>query len=220
MAQVSLLFQRTNVVIDTITLDVSLSEQHASEVEITDHPVESGTNISDHARPKPDTLVIEGMVSNDPLPQPSSTTFTHTVPGDPGGIRGNVTFASRIDDPDLTRAGQAYQDLLDLKNAGKLITVVTALRSYANMMVRSLSVPRDPHTGQILKFSITLTEVRIASLQTVNLAPVAKPVEHKGKKAVEPTPPETSKSIAAGFSDATGGHIENGLNSAVTAAGY
>lgn len=51
----------------SITLDASLHEQHTGTATITDHPVETGSNVTDHIRPDPDMLTIEGIVSNTPL---------------------------------------------------------------------------------------------------------------------------------------------------------
>lgn len=48
--------------------DVVLSVLHEGITELTDHPVEVGVDITDHARSTPDALTIEGVVSNTPAP--------------------------------------------------------------------------------------------------------------------------------------------------------
>lgn len=168
MSSVNLIFVKQNAVLDTITLDVSLSETHASKVEVTEHPVETGASIVDHARPKPDVLTIEGLVSADPLP---TGEFASSQ-----GDASDTQHGERL----FERPGQAYRDLLDLKNAGKLVDVSTALRQYENMLLTDLSVPRDPKTGQALRFSATFTEVRVVSNREV--AVEAEPKQHGGKK--------------------------------------
>jgi hypothetical protein len=47
--------------------DVVTTETHEASVDITDHPVELGANVTDHARPQPERLTLEGYVSNKPL---------------------------------------------------------------------------------------------------------------------------------------------------------
>lgn len=47
--------------------DVVSNETHDAVMQITSHPVEEGANVSDHARPEPIRLTVEGYVSNTPL---------------------------------------------------------------------------------------------------------------------------------------------------------
>lgn len=61
-----------NLTIGTIWIDVSISEKHSVGAEVSDHPVERGTNIADHIRPTPRTVQIEGLVTNHPIEQPLS----------------------------------------------------------------------------------------------------------------------------------------------------
>src|SRR5262245_31080718 len=49
-----------------VRFDAVLSEVHEDVVTITDHPVELGVNVSDHARPEPERLTLEGVVSSIP----------------------------------------------------------------------------------------------------------------------------------------------------------
>ncbi len=48
------------------TLDVSISETHSLESEITQHPVEVGIDITDNIRNKPRPLRIDGVVTDTP----------------------------------------------------------------------------------------------------------------------------------------------------------
>lgn len=52
----------------TIRLDAILSESPEDSLAITDHPVEQGANVVDHAREEPTRLSIEGLVSTIPNP--------------------------------------------------------------------------------------------------------------------------------------------------------
>jgi hypothetical protein len=62
----------SNLIIGTIWIDVSISEQHSLSADVTEHPVEAGTNIVDNIRPKPRTIRIEGLVTNHPVSTPLS----------------------------------------------------------------------------------------------------------------------------------------------------
>jgi len=50
----------------TLTLDASVREVHTATSTVTDHAVERGSNVADHIRPDPDSLTIEGVISNTP----------------------------------------------------------------------------------------------------------------------------------------------------------
>lgn len=74
-----------------ITLDVASKLQHTSTNQVTDHPVETGANISDHVRPDPDVLTVEGVISNTPILLPSdhagsAQETTETVAADWSGF--------------------------------------------------------------------------------------------------------------------------------------
>lgn len=62
---------------ESIEFDATQSEGHDDTVSITDHPVEVGANVADHARPEPTRFTLEGIVS--PIPNPrldKDTAFT------------------------------------------------------------------------------------------------------------------------------------------------
>jgi hypothetical protein len=64
--------QVTHLQIAGIWIDVSISEQHGSSAEVTRHPIEDGADVTDHVRILPDTISIEGLVTNQPLEAPGS----------------------------------------------------------------------------------------------------------------------------------------------------
>lgn len=51
----------------SVRFDAVTSETHEALMTITDHPVEVGANVVDNAREMPQTIAIEGYVSNKPL---------------------------------------------------------------------------------------------------------------------------------------------------------
>lgn len=50
-----------------VQFDVVTHESHEGSVTITEHPVEDGPDVADHARPQGEILTVEGFVSNSPL---------------------------------------------------------------------------------------------------------------------------------------------------------
>ena len=171
----TLLYQPTLTTIDTLWLDASLKEDHDLEVDVTDHPVETGASVSDHARPKPREVTIEGVVSNTPLStlqarqaQTAEGTSILSTAGQPA-VRGKPGWAE-----------SAFATLEALWTVPKLITIVTGLKTYDNMLLTSLKVPRDDKTGDVLKFTAKFKQVRLVKNATSVVA--TKKSGAKGKK--------------------------------------
>jgi hypothetical protein len=188
MADTAFLFQVTRAKIGSIELDASISESHVATVDVTEHPVEEGSNIVDHARPKPLVLTIEGLVSNTPMPFGGEHTETS---------RG-VDFKSN-GKGDFERAGKAFADLIALKDSAKQLTVVTALKTYEGMMIRSLTVPRDARIGQALRFTCELIQVRTVRNATVRVIAKALPKRELEKKGAVQGPEYKSSLLVGGF---------------------
>lgn len=160
----------TRAKIGALELDASLRETHSARNEVTQHPVERGSAVSDHIRPLPDGLVIEGVVSNAPLARP-----------------GLVADSAE----NVTRADSAYLQLLELRNSGQLVTVTTKRRTYTNMALTDLTVPGDASIGDALQFTATFVQVTVVDSRTVELSAqtlggLGK--QKKGKKATVPAP--------------------------------
>ena len=75
-------FQLSNGETESIAVDAVLEEQHRSTAVISEHPVEDGSNVSDHVRADQDTISLEIFVTNTPIvEQPSenvSGSFSET----------------------------------------------------------------------------------------------------------------------------------------------
>jgi len=169
MADVALFFKVTQVQIGVVTVDASISEDHGAEVATTDNPVEVGVDVTDHARPMPRTFTMTGVVSDTPLVQGLSA-----IPG---------------------RSLSAYKQLLELHDTPQLITVVTGLQTYTNLLMVALHAPRDAKTGHSVPFSASFKEVQIVESQTIQIArkvPKTKPPANLGKGAATPAPPPGS----------------------------
>jgi len=188
----TLLYQPFNAIIDALVLDASVREEHLAEVEVTDHPVEQGAAVSDHARPKPEEITIEGVVSNTPLNHfqtlraESRDGYTWQTSAAVNSVRGMPGAAE-----------SAYQQLRDLRDKPRLITVVTALRTYDDMVMTSLKVPRDGQTGDVFKFEAKFKHVRVVTVGVTVVAVKtsvnkAKPPKNTGSKTTIAQPTSTA----------------------------
>jgi hypothetical protein len=122
------------------------------------------------------------------------------------------TYQFAVSAPDtnaVTRLEAARDTLYRLRNQGELIAVVTGLKSYENMAIKSLSITRDATIS--LRFTATLVQVKVVELATTRLraantsANIAKPQEKDGKKPGKKGPEQTAlKKLGIGLGTAAG----------------
>jgi hypothetical protein len=141
--------------IGTVTLDVSINQNHVFPSRITQNPVEDGSVYADHVVLLPMILEIEGRVSDAP------TTYSGFVDK---ATKGSI---------------QAYQALVKLQRDRLPFTVVTGISTYQNMLLEELSIPRTSNDGQSIRFNAILREIQIIGKKTqTNRDLVADNVKH------------------------------------------
>jgi hypothetical protein len=208
----------STVPVVTVELDASVTETHSLANTVTDHPVEDGVNVSDHSRPEPDALTIEGIVSNTPF---STSTQTRAV--NSGSVTFDTTSEANVPRDQPGYAEEAYRKLRQLRDEGVLCTVVTTLRTYTSMAITSVSVPRDSKTYDALRFSITFKRVVVVKNKLtrtrVSRDSRAGDKTKTGNQATKNTEVEKSRLAAAvdgaagkdGFLGKTAGFARGGL---------
>lgn len=171
--------------IASIIVDVTPTETHTLESEVTHFPVEQGVDITDHIRPKPRTYTISnGLVSECPV-------------------------VGQGVEPDPTAAGQAYRSLVEIWENQALLTITTGIERYDNMAMTSAPVTRTAKDGNSLRFSATFEEIQIVQSQTVAVTKVRKATKTVILGPVEPQPVTIKGSLgtqaAAAFTSYTPG---------------
>lgn len=168
--------------IDTLVLDASLSEVHDSDADVTEFPVEQGSDITDNIRLKPKGLQVEALISD----------FHLSNEGRSQASSGGPSSSQR---PLKGHAGDAKTTLAKLEDfqlKGTLIDVETGLKSYRNMVIKSIRTPRDRKnfTGNdkkagSIKATIILQSIIIVTSQSVVIKqsiPKGQAVTPKGQK--------------------------------------
>lgn len=181
--------------IGPIVANVTIEERHVDELDITDHPVERGATISDHAFKRPSEVVIRCAWSNSPS---SPGTLSGGIAGAIGnkiaGILNNAVTgaASRTiggsalgnlavaEFGSLTALGaqfntgrgkgttsvqDVYQQLLQLQRSAIPFSVYTGKRKYDNMLIKTLTVETDLKTENSLMATLVCREVIIVQTQ-------------------------------------------------------
>lgn len=185
----------------TVPISATISELHTMANTVTDQPVEEGANISDHARPDPDGLTMECIISNTPISQDQQTTEVQS-----GSVVVQTT-AQQAASQQLSAvtgyAEQAYKQLKLLRDTGTLCTVLTTLTTYRSMEITNLSIPRDSKNYDALHFTITFKKVRVvANKLTRNVVSGDKRVGPKVKAGAQTTK-GTEQESSALFDSAT-----------------
>lgn len=137
---VALLPQRA---LGEIVADAVLEERHEDETEITRHPVEVGSTISDHAYDLPAEIVL---------------TYVWSM------------SSEQNDDQAATFLTGLYRKILQLKVEHIPFKVVTGKRTYDNMLISSLLENTDKTTENVLLIRIGCREVLMASTQVVTVS--------------------------------------------------
>lgn len=134
-------FFLTNTKIDDLTLDVAVEVGHQFDTEVTDHPVSTGENISDHVTPQPDVITINGIISRTPI--------------DPQIIQEQIINS---------RYKKSFDKLRDLKANPRLLTLITQRRQYPDMVLLTLSITDNAATGDSIQFTASFRHIRQAQV--------------------------------------------------------
>ncbi|HAM4388320.1 TPA: recombinase family protein [Escherichia coli] len=170
----STLFHQQSRKIGMIVPSVVISEKHTDMLEITEHPVEVGAAVADHAYKKPSEVVMEvGFAGGGAL----------------------LDFASNLTATSLLGLSpqQTYQELLDLQESRIPFDVVTGKRLYSNMLIRALEVTTDKTTENVLSAVLTLREVIISRTQQITVADKTNMKEGASTSAVQNSGNKTTK---------------------------
>ncbi|ATM90575.1 TPA: hypothetical protein QHR59_000084 [Klebsiella aerogenes] len=161
----STLFQQQSRRIGLIVPSVVVSENHSDTLEITEHPVETGAPVSDHAYKRPSEVVMEV------------------------GFAGGGSLLDFIDTSSLgltlgLSPKETYQQILDLQTSRIPFDVVTGKRLYSNMLIRAIEVTTDRTSENVLMAVLTLREVIITQTQQIAVADKADMKEGANTSAV------------------------------------
>lgn len=150
-----------------IVAQVTVEELARDQLIITDHPVEQGAVISDHAYKLPAEVIIRCGWSNSPSP---ASTDLLALPGNIiTGLAG--TFTGFAVSP--TYVATIYAQLLALQASIVPFDVVTGKRTYHNMLFAELSQTTDVHSENALIIVARCKQLTIAQAQVVTVPPAA-----------------------------------------------
>ena len=127
--------------------DAFLRVEHTSKLKITEHPVQTGANVADHAYLESQQLAIEvGM-----------TDVVQSI------VNGQFSQG-------WSRSVTAYKVLRQLQASRIPVQVNTRLGIYKNMLVETITTPDTYETQYGLRATVTLKELIVAQVTTVKVS--------------------------------------------------
>ncbi|WP_313817913.1 phage baseplate protein [Cupriavidus sp.] len=177
--------------IGPVKIGCTFEEAHQDELQITEHPVEKGAQINDHAFKLQPEVTIQCGWSNADLAALIGTLESLFT----GGGLPSVDYISSV-----------YSQLIALQETRQPFDVVTSTRMYHDMLFKSLRVVKDQKTGEALSVTATLKQIRIVQTQATRLPPKenqASPqatagTQNTGTKAATPATPAPGGSVPPG----------------------
>lgn len=133
--------------------DVVVSETHTDELQVTDYPVDSGANVTDHAFKKP-AIVHATFAWSD-----SSTLLNSVI----ANIKSGSFFKG------ISTTKDIYHALLKMQSDRVLFSLTTGKRKYENVLIESLKVTTTEKTENALVVDVVFREVILATALEVQL---------------------------------------------------
>ncbi|HEM8999479.1 TPA: hypothetical protein U2T46_001524 [Burkholderia cenocepacia] len=177
--------------IGSVTISAAIEEVYSDEVIVTEHPVENGAPVNDHAFMRPREILMKCGWSNadyQALLGSAVASFDDT---------GANTMATG------TYVDAIYSQLLQIQAKRERVDVVTTRRKYSNMLITGLSVVTDQKSGSALMLTASLKQVIIVSTQATKLPPRANQAnpaataetQNAGAKSAVPATPAPGGSV-------------------------
>lgn len=143
--------------IGPIEIQATLDEVLSDSLQLTEHPVESGAAITDHAYMRPFEVVLHCGWTNSSI-RSLAGTVSATVSG--GGLS-NFDYVGGI-----------YSQLQALQQSRERFDITTSKRKYTDMLITGLRVTNDVRTSESLMVSVTCRQVIIVSTRATTLPPM------------------------------------------------
>lgn len=129
---------------------VTIIEEHTDEVRVTDHPVDTGANVADHA------IVMPAVVR-------CTFGWTDSLFAVNYAIRNSILKG-------LTSTEDVYKELQKMMKDRQPFSLQTGKRKYESVLITALRTSSTVDTENSLIIDITFEEVRLARAKTVTLA--------------------------------------------------
>lgn len=182
-------FDENDIPCYTKFIDVTISETHTKKAKVARHPIGKGIPVADNVRPEAQEFTCVAFFSDHPA------TIDEIIKKVAGG---------------LESVSETYDQLAEIVDLGWKFEVKTSFRTYDNMVLESISVPRASDKSNCIEATLKFVELRKAKSVKVGL-PAKTPLKKKAAPK-KPKATQTTKEVPK-----TGlKKIKDGLSSALT----
>ena len=162
--------------------DAVMSIAHQQDSQITNQPVQTGANISDHAYAMPARVTLEIGMSD----AMSSYASSSKAP--------NAAAAAGVwTGPSKSKSVNAFNEIVSWATNRVLLTLGTRLNSYKNMLVESISSEESNKTIASLRCRVVFKQVFIANVQSVTVSALPQTTQSTAGGATNGTPPTNAQ---------------------------
>lgn len=179
-----------------LEVDATMTRGWETAAEVSEFPVESGTDVTDNIRAKNGTITMEGVISNTPVVLPSTQMDGITLapgsvalPGGDGAQKATLFRWSGVFD----RRKACDGILRAISEAGAPVSLTTSLRTMTDLGITRYKVDEDGDTGESLKFIMEFKALRIATTQRAPV-PAVRRLQVTAPRAVQP--PDNRSTLA------------------------
>lgn len=142
-----------------LVVDTNIEEVHESELEMTENPIEDGSDITDHSFMRPVQVRLRCGWSN------SSLQALQQVAS---GLFSSATMTKGKD-----YVSDIYSQLQQIQTSRALIDITTGLLTYPNMLIRSVRATRDVRTSAALIVEAVCRQAIIVNTKPATVPPLA-----------------------------------------------
>jgi hypothetical protein len=168
-----------------IVPQIVMEERHIDQMEVTDHPIEQGASIADHAFKRPAEVVLHLGWSNSPSDNGSlvnaaigaASSVSPLVRKVANVVEIGAGIMSAMSGSNVDQVNYIYGKLLELQETRALFDIDTGKRQYKNMVCKTLTVETDSKTEYSLLVTMHCQQVIIVntSVKSVPKSSLASP---------------------------------------------
>ena len=144
---------------DSVTFDATIRESHEISVQVSDHHIEDGAPVTDHAQPKPHVFTLTLLTSETPLRQPALRAFLAPIVG---------TFPL---ESVPNRVLETWEFLRSIAEARELVDVITPKFGLISDALIT-RIPLEINNVNAGRWSIAFRVPRFAERVTVQIPPL------------------------------------------------
>jgi hypothetical protein len=166
--------------------DAVMRVEHQQEAHITEHPVQTGANISDHAYAMPARVTLDIGMSD------AMSAYASSTSSDAAMAAGAWSGSSK------SKSVNAFTEITSWATSRVIVSVGTRLKVYSNMMVESITPEETNKTKTSLRCRVTFKQVFIANVQQVATSALPQTTQLTSSGVTTGTPLTTAQAAQFG----------------------